>query len=201
MTPSYKVPVPVPRYFSWVPVPVPSYFWKKSCTCTCTCTWPTPKYLYLYLGTIACTSPHPWYSGVFYTILVMVPGIWLCVSDRLVCCRLHLFFYDALREWLRFSSEAGTGHPATVSSTTVCSCGVTCDQAPPSGQDGVQWIYLLCLLRARWYRIDILAVNIMWLYYVDISLSYFPIEFALWANYLSAIWLFVFCSQIVKWIL
>ena len=51
---------------------------------------------------------------------------------------------------------------------------------------------------ARWYGMDILAVNILWLYYVDISLSYFPIEFALWANYLSAIWLFVFCSQMVK---
>ena len=59
--------------------------------------------------------------------------------------------------------------------------------------------YICCAsFGARWYRIDILAVNILWLYYVDISLSYFPIEFALWANYLSAIWLFVFCSQIVK---
>ena len=82
------------------------------------------------------------YSGVFYTILFMVPGIWLCLSNRLVCCRLHLFFYDALRGWLRFSSEAGAAHPAMVSSTTVCSCGVTCDQAPPSGQDGVKLIYL-----------------------------------------------------------
>ena len=88
-------------------------------------------------------------------LLVMVPVIWLCVSDCLVCCRLHLFSYDALQEWLRFSSEAGTGHPATVASTTVCSCGVTCDQAPPSEQDGVKLIYLLCLLRGKmiqnWY--------------------------------------------------
>ena len=60
------------------------------------------------------------------------------------------------------------------------------------------WQSMLASFGARWYRIDILAVNILWLYYVDISLSYFPIEFALWANYLSAIWLFVFCSQIVE---
>ena len=62
------------------------------------------------------------------------------------------------------------------------------------------WYICCASFGARWYRIDILAVNILWLYYVDISLSYFPIEFALWANYLSAIWLFVFCSQIVKYI-
>ena len=61
------------------------------------------------------------------------------------------------------------------------------------------WYTCCASFGARWYRIDILAVNILWLYYVDISLSYFQIEFALWANYLSAIWLFVFCSQIVKW--
>ena len=60
------------------------------------------------------------------------------------------------------------------------------------------WYTCCASFGARCYRIDILAVNIMWLYYVDISLSYFPIEFALWANYLSAIWLFVFCSQMVK---
>ena len=63
------------------------------------------------------------------------------------------------------------------------------------------WQSMLAPFGARWYGIDILAVNILWLYYVEISLSYFPIEFALWANYLSAIWLFVFCSQMVKCIL
>ena len=52
---------------------------------------------------------------------------------------------------------------------------------------------------ARWYRIDIFAFNILWLYDVNISLSYFPIEFALWANYLQAIWLFAFCLQMTKY--
>ena len=82
----------------------------------------------------------------------------------------------------------------------VCSCGVTCDQRPLlRGKMVLNWYTCASFRRARWYRIDILAVNILWLYYVDISLSYFPIEFALWANYaLSAIWLFVFCSQMVK---
>ena len=35
------------------------------------------------------------------------------------------------------------------------------------------WQSMLASFGARWYRIDILAVNILWLYYVDISLSYF----------------------------
>ena len=118
---------------------------------------------------------------------------------------------------------------------------------------------MLASFRARWYIIDICALNILWLYYVDIStgdplhsraactqpcnvnthsrahcsrgarlceqcvhgcvnngarlcasarlcrgspvisLSYFPIEFAFWANYILAIWLFVFCSKMVKY--
>ena len=66
------------------------------------------------------------------------------------------------------------------------------------GRTVFNWYTCCASFGARWYRIDILAVNILWLYYVDISLSYFQIEFALWANYSSAIWLFVFCSQMVK---
>ena len=66
------------------------------------------------------------------------------------------------------------------------------------GRTVFNWYTCCASFGARWYIIDILAVNILWLYYVDISLSYFQIEFALWANYLSAIWLFVFCSQMVK---
>ena len=136
--------------------------------------------------------------AVFCTILVMVPGIWLGVSDCLVCCRLHLFSYDDLREWLRFSSKQGL---------------VTLPRFPqPSAPEGSRvtrpllrgkmvfnWSTCCVSFGARWYRIDILDANILWLYYVDISLSYFPIEVALWANYLSAVWLFVFCSQMVKY--
>ena len=54
------------------------------------------------------------------------------------------------------------------------------------GKMMLNWYTFCASFGARWYRIDILAVNILWLYYVNISLSYFPIEFALWANYLSA---------------
>ena len=67
------------------------------------------------------------------------------------------------------------------------------------GKMVLNWYTCSASFGARWYRIDVLAVNILWLYYVDISLSYFSIEFALWANNLSAIWLFVFCSQMNKY--
>ena len=82
-------------------------------------------------------------------MLVVVPGTWLCVYHYLVCRSLQLSLYDALQEWLRFLSEAGIGHTATVSSTTVYFCGVTCDQAPPSGQNDTELKYMLCLLRGK----------------------------------------------------
>ena len=78
----------------------------------------------------------------------MVPGTWLCVYHCLFRCSLQLFLYDALQEWLRFLSEAGIGQPATVSSTIVYFCGVTCDQAPASGQNDTELKYM-CLLRGK----------------------------------------------------
>ena len=54
MTLSYKVPVPVPRYFSWVPVPVPRYFWKIMYL-----------YLYLYLTNSQVPVPVPRYHRLY----------------------------------------------------------------------------------------------------------------------------------------
>ena len=56
MTPSYKVPVPVPRYFSWVPVPVPRYFWKTMYL-----------YLYMYLANSQVPVPVPRYYRLYLT--------------------------------------------------------------------------------------------------------------------------------------